>query len=213
MKLLIIFLLALLLLQGCASAPRVIAVPTEKQKTDYDGGVVSQKKHLVSVSHYSNFKMKKNSGKKNVFFYIVVQNCGEKPFSINRDNISVLFKAYGNKSKPLYIKSINEFILDINTVNTKTPTSFLPGNSGKSVSRESFEHMLQDEKDKRHELEALKDAARKILLRPKTILPDDANGGIIVCDGREIGKRTRGNFIINILVDNEIHEFTFARFI
>lgn len=207
MKALLTLFCTFILFQGCASKPEIKTVASSEQKTDYDGAVVSQKKHLVSLSPYTDFKVNKLIKDKTIF-HMLIQNCGEKPIFINRDNISVSFEENGGEMSSRSIKIDSP--LEMMRYKGQSMKSRFPY-SMTSVSDAHEEYIQDMEERRRHELKVLRDVLPKITLKSHTIIPDEAISVIFFCDTEELGPKTEGRFEIVITIDDEKHEFLFTR--
>lgn len=111
LKILLILIGSILFIQSCAPALKMAAVTTSDQKVAYDGTIISQKKHLVSLSPYRELDVAKDK----TLFMLVVQNGGEDSINIDNGNISVMFEGNSEEwlSKSINVQSLNDFLDDL----------------------------------------------------------------------------------------------------
>ncbi len=222
-KLCLIFM-SILFIYNCAHETTINPVISSYQKTDNQGVVISEKKHVVSLAHYQKLKYAKGK----TMFAIIVENYGEKPVFISNDNISVIFE--GNRqesaSKKIELMSYIEVMKDIfNQMSMKSrtihPSSMDritsssnsdyvsvtdgPGNSTPTHNLQMRILMMKMDRN------ALKYSLQRIVLKPQNILPNDSITGIFVCNTKELKDDLEGNFNITVTIDGEEHKFTFAR--
>ena len=107
-KLFIILLGLMFFLQGCSHKIKTVAVATSTQKTFYDGSIISENRHAVTLSHYDKIELAKDR----TIFEVILQNRGNSPVNFSKGDISVTFE--GNEenrtSKKIIIQSADEFI-------------------------------------------------------------------------------------------------------
>ena len=118
----ILLILMLIILQGCSSVyyMKMEAVKTDGQKVIYNDGketLVSQKTNFVSLAPYRELNLA--NGKTS--FILFVQNMGEKPITVSKDNVSVTFKGTTEKwaSQSINVQSYNDIILEIEAEEAK----------------------------------------------------------------------------------------------
>ena len=103
--------LSVVLLQSCAGKIKTVAKPSLMQKVDYDGAVISQKKHTVTLTQYTEFKYVEDK----IIFNLLVQNRGKEPLNISNENISMEFRKKDEVSAPvkLEIQPLEDFMKDL----------------------------------------------------------------------------------------------------
>lgn len=225
MKIKIIFLLlgSVLFVQGCALSPvmKTAAVTSQDQRTGYNDTILSQKKHLVSLSRYlelDSFDLAKDK----TIFMLYVQNGGREPINIIYDNISVIFAEKGNErtSKKIgIIQSADTFLKDLTEEYLDDEYNFVYSylwfikTSGCACGLEPcFSKLVGHQLIDRQKLnQVAREAAASKVLRPQTIKPGEHGRGLIVCDTSSINDKTEGTFQILVSVDGEEHAFLFKR--
>lgn len=236
-KTLILLILSILFSQSCTSTDAdkmaLTVIASSDQKTDPNGGVVSEKKHMVSVSHYREMDFIKDKA----IFKIIIENNGREPVKISNENISVTFKGkgMGGKFKNIHIQSLPEFMknLDYDFHNDeKKKINYLfrqaemtakkiedtpPIAHAKESIAESFvqKFILTVNKIelKREQFKKLEEIMPDFLLKEQTILPGSIINAIMACNTSEIGPEEIGNFEVIIFLDGEMHRFTFERYL
>ncbi len=100
-----------ILLQGCAGKIKTVAAPSLMQKVDYDGMVISDKKHSVNLANYTEFKHIKEK----IIFNLIIKNRGQDSFKVSNENITVQFKNKNEDLAPinLEIQPLDDFLIDL----------------------------------------------------------------------------------------------------
>ncbi len=100
-----------ILLQGCAGKIKTVAAPSLMQKVDYDGMVISDKKHSVNLANYTEFKHIKEK----IIFNLIIKNRGQDSFKVSNENITVQFKNKNEDLAPinLEIQPLDDFMIDL----------------------------------------------------------------------------------------------------
>ena len=103
--------LLFILLQSCSGKIKTVAKPSLMQKVDYDGAVISKKKHTVTLTQYTEFK----HVKRKIIFNLLVQNRSKEPLNISNENISMEFREKDEVSAPikLEIQPLEDFMKDL----------------------------------------------------------------------------------------------------
>lgn len=230
LKILLTLMVAFLFLHSCATSPttKLEAVASMDQKTAYDGTIISQKKHLVSLSPYpelDNAITEIGLAKDKIKFMLTVQNCGEEQIDIGYDNISVIFEGTGmdQTSNKIDIQSVDEFMRDFDKEYYDDEKEFIYSTLyevwtlckyGGMDSETATYKMLDfkyDIEDMRRQYEVLHEILPGVILRQQTIMPGDNYTGIVICDTRDLDPEKEGKFRIAVSVDGEEHGFTFNR--
>jgi RNase P/RNase MRP subunit p29 len=240
-KIYLMLLLSVILLQSCAGSPKIktVAVPSLMQKVDYDGAVISEKKHTVTLTHYTEFKHIKNK----IIFNLLVQNRGRESFSISNENISIEFKGKDEVSAPkkLEIQPLDDFMKDLENdyfnaevrivsdtfrsiERTADRIESLIGIDG-SISEENmrtiesiadmwasrFLSSADDLEDTIRIYEQFEGIVPPLVFKPQTIIPGRSVSGLIVHDTGDIDDEAEGEFNVIIRVGGEEHRFVFSR--
>lgn len=100
-----------ILLQGCAGKIKTVAAPSLMQKVDYDGMVISDKKHSVNIANYTEVKHIKEK----IIFNLIIKNRGQDSFKVSSENITVQFKNKNEDLAPinLEIQPLDDFMIDL----------------------------------------------------------------------------------------------------
>lgn len=152
-KLFLIFL-SIIILNNCSHHEvKIDAVAAPDQMTDYEGVVTSEKKHSVSLAYTDNFKKMLNN---KTMFMIIVENYGDKPIAVSKNNISVMFEgdSVDWSSKKIELETIPDVMKNvqrqIRARNTQIQRGrgsqgfgdVLTGNPGSSVNRVTRENNI-----------------------------------------------------------------------
>lgn len=229
-KILLMLLLSVFLLQNCSSKVKIASVATSNQKQDYDGNIISEKKHVVTMSHYKAIPLAKGK----TIFLMLLENGSESPVKISKDNLSVVFEgaSEGWTYKKIKILSYDEFSKDlerdyyneetrlisdiIRRVDTTARSIENKENDGQKRNTASmFEIRLYNtvytiENLHKH-MKQLKGLLPDLVLKSMTVLPGESISVIVVCDTKDLPKELTGNFQVDLSIDGEDHEFTFKR--
>ncbi len=110
-KLYLMLFLSVVLLQSCAGKIKTVAKPSLMQKVDYNGAVISEKKHTITLTLYTKFKYIEDK----IIFNLLVQNRGKEPLNISNENISMEFRGKDEASAPikLEIQPLDDFMKDL----------------------------------------------------------------------------------------------------
>lgn len=233
-KILILLFLSILFLQTCAEV-KVASVASKDQKTDYNGAIVSEKKHVVSVSYYEEIDMHESYHKEialsdfyfnksamcegKTMFRIVIVNRGKEKIKISRENISVIFngKSEAWKNKKIEIQSLDDFIYDLdkNFFYNENRSIYNVIKKYENKIPGDFERILKllnnGIEAGRKQFKQLIISVKKIYLECQTIIPGSVYNGVIACDTGEMTKKITGKFQVVILIDGEEYEFMFLR--
>lgn len=240
-KILLILVGSILFLQSCATSPKMEAVSSSDQKMGYDGTIVSQKRHFISMSPYTQLEDRDVAEDKTLFM-LVVENDGQDPLEISNDNISVVFQGniegwlsrrinvqhfddfmddvaeeYSNNEKEyiydkLYdIKQQSEISSMMSSMSSDSSSSDSASTSSSSDTEMMFEELNEEIKRMRESNEMIQEALKEIVLQPQTIMPRSSCGGIVVLDTKDMTDDVTGSFYITISIDGEKHLFTFNR--
>jgi len=81
------------------------------QKVDYDGMVISDKKHSVNLANYTEVKHIKEK----IIFNLIIKNRGQDSFKVSNENITVQFKNKNEDLAPinLEIQPLDDFLIDL----------------------------------------------------------------------------------------------------
>ena len=152
-KLILIFLSVIILNNCTHHEVKIDPVASPDQMTDYEGVVTSEKKHSVSLAYTDNFKKMLNN---KTMFMIIVENYGDKPIPVSKNNISVMFEgdSVDWSSKKIELETIPDVMKNVqrqirvqNTQIRRGPGSqgfgdVLTGNPGSSVDRVTRENNI-----------------------------------------------------------------------
>ena len=126
-KYLFIILGSIIILQNCVSKPpellesdmpgpsrhtvKTVPIASSYQKSGPDGSITSEKKHVVTLSHYT--KIKETEGK--ALFRIIIENRGDEQIKIDNEKVSVIFEDYrkDRPSRNVKFQSSHELINDL----------------------------------------------------------------------------------------------------
>lgn len=117
-KYLLILPLLLSFYNGCgpnikilAPSIKIASVASSYQKTDPQGAIVSEKKHTVTLFHYTNIKFEHG----NTIFRMIIENRGKEPVKISNESISVTFDGKDSNwnSKKIMLRPVNDFMSDL----------------------------------------------------------------------------------------------------
>lgn len=221
---------SILLLQSCATqtTTKMTAVASMDQKTGYDGTVISQKKHFVSLSPYpelDNAITEIGLAKGKIKFILTVQNCGEEPIDIGHENISMFFEdaVTDRASSIINIQSADDFMSDFEKEYYDGEKKFIYstlyelwtlckyGGMDSETSTYEMQDFKYDIEDMRRQYEIFRETLPGVILRQQTIAPGNSYTGIMICDTRDLEPETGGKFRVTVSVDGEEHRFTFNR--
>ena len=96
-RIILLLILSVFLIQNCAPKKRLqkIEITSEAssyQKTGPEGELISEKKHVVSLSYYTEIKMAQGK----TMFRMTIENRGNEPVKIGYENVSVIFEWQNN---------------------------------------------------------------------------------------------------------------------
>lgn len=228
MKIKIFLFLAgsILLLQSCATSPTttISAVATMDQKVGYGDTIVSQKKHFVSFTPYtqldsavSNIGLAQNKTK----FMLTVENCGDEPFEFNHKKISVTFVPTAGDTQPTLIKvqSWQDFVDEMDKeydknekqyVYTTLYNLYMQSEVGIDVT-ENLGDLVYDIESMRDQNDVLQEMLPAVIIKQQRILPGKSYSGVLICDTSDLDTALEGNFRILVAIDGEEHRFVFKR--
>ncbi len=231
-KLYLMLLLSVALLQSCAGKIKTVARPSLMQKMDYNGAVISEKKHTVALNHYTKFKHIKHK----IIFALLVQNRGREPFRIGNENISMEFREKEEVSVPktLEIQPLDDFLKDLENDYSNAQYGIISnllgdvertGNRIESlydydphsaaVTAEMFAPRLLSVADDLDETirayEQLEGIVPYLVFKPQTITPGRSITGLIIYDTGDIDEKVEGEFNAVISIEGEEHRFVFSR--
>lgn len=228
-KLYLMLFLLFVLLQSCAGRIKSVAVPSLMQKVDYEGTVISEKKHTVTLAHYTEFKHVKDK----IIFNLLVRNMGRKPLSINNENISMEFRAKNEVAAPkkLEIQPLDDFMKDLendyfnadtriisnifrDTEHTADMIENSPISNPEIIASRFVSKLLSSVDDLEETIriyEQLEEIVPPLVFKPQTIMPGRSVTGLIVYNTGDIDEKAEGKFNIVIRVEGEEHRFVFSR--
>lgn len=232
---------SILFFHGCAAPgiPKkmeIAAVPGKDQKIGFEKIITSKKKNFVSLAPYAELDVQNK-----IMFMLSIQNHGEEPIEISRDNISVTFEdnTRGGGANKINVQSLDDVMNDFKDESRLKELSFLldiidgykcaPGMGMPAPSEEvsdkhfDFDFARQyDENDLyagRSTLQTMHEQNQRILeampyfiMSHQIIMPGDSYGGVMVCDTWQVNPATEGTFEITVSVDGEEHAFAFNVF-
>lgn len=227
-------MLAILSFNSCATNLKMElrAVASLDQKTDPYGAIVSEKTHMVSVSFYEEIPYIRD----NAIFNIIIENGGEEPITIGYENISVIFEGHDKKQtvKKLKILSKAEFMQDVEYEYNKILMNYLSQIGRKDDIRAYslsegvpkpdvfitiFPPMTKNYlltkvpkvEATNIKIKTLREILPDLILKKETLMPRDSRKALMSCRTNEIPHGIKGDFKINVFIDDEKHGFTFAR--
>ena len=231
-KLYLMLLLTVILLESCAGRIKIVAVPSLMQKVDYDGAVVSEKRHTVTLTHYTEFKHIKHK----IIFNLLVQNRGTEPLSIGNENISTEFIESDEDSAPikLEIQPLDDFMKDLendyfnaegrivsniftNIGRTADRVEFLQETDPEAAENiaamwaSRFLFSIDDLDETVRIYEQFEGIVPPLVFKPQTIMPGRSVIGLIVYDTGDIDEKAEGEFNVVISIEGEEHRFVFSR--
>lgn len=215
-----------LLLQSCATAPtpKVSAVATMDQKVGYGDTIVSQKKHFVSFTPYtqldsavSNVGLAKDKTK----FMLTVENCGSSPFEFNHKKISVFFVPDTDVSHPqsINVQSWQDFVDEMDSEYDKNEKQYIystlynlymQSEVGLDVT-EDLGDLVYDIEKMRDQNDVLQEMLPAVIIQEQRILPGKSYSGVLICDTSDLDSAIEGVFRILVTIDGEEHRFVFRR--
>lgn len=231
-KILFVLMMSILFLQNCAPTVKIASVVSSGQKRGHDDSITSEKKHVVSLYHYTKIRMAEDQ----TIFMVTIQNGGEAPINVSNDNITVIFEGESKDwaSKRIKIQSIHDFIKDLErnymddelrridkiirkTYDTLEQMAEWEGWSedeavAKGIVKKyelEFYRSLDKIQRMRKEIAQVKDSVYEIMMKPQVIMPDGSYSGILVCDTQDMDSKITGTFRIVVSIDGENHIFNF----
>ncbi len=229
-KIYLMLVLSTILFHSCTGSIKTTAVATSTQKMDYNGSVISEKKNVVTLTHYKEIEHVKHK----IIFNLLVQNRGEAPLSIGNENISVLFKENGmnEAAVKLEIQPLDDFLRDLEKDYFNEEIRLITDAFRKiPKTADDIENAEEDyEKKMKADMfaaqfisntdrldDALKDYDRYediipySVFKPQIITPGSSITGLIVCDTGEIDEKAVGEYNVVISIGGEEHKFIFSR--
>lgn len=237
-KIKILFFLAgsVIFLQSCAALPpttTLSAAVTMDQKVGYGDTIVSQKRHFVSFTPYtqldsavSNIGLAKNKTK----FILTVENFGNDPIEFSPNNISVVFvpKADDAMPQPIRVQPWQEFMEEFDreydknerkyiytTLNGIYALTMFPPNLNAYEIGPGVEERLHDLvfeiESMRDQNDVLQEMLPSVLITQGRILSGNSYSGLLICDTSDLDAAIEGNFRISVTIDGEEHRFVFKR--
>ncbi|MFC1840929.1 hypothetical protein ACFL1N_15235 [Thermodesulfobacteriota bacterium] len=231
-KLYLMLFLLFILLQSCSGKIKTVAKPSLMQKVDYDGAVISKKKHTVTLTHYTEFKHIKNK----IIFNLLVHNRGREYLSISNENISMEFREKDEVSAPkkLEIQPLDDFMKDLENdyLNAEARiVSSIFSNIGRTADRiemmqetapEAAENIaatwasrflfsVDDLEETIRVYEQFEGIVPPLVFKPQTIMPNRSVTGLVVYDTGDIDEKAEGEFNVVVSIDGEEHKFNFLR--
>jgi len=210
-------------LQSCAPGrlTKMSAVVSSDQKIGFEETIFSQKKHSVSLAPYEELEF----GKDKTMFVLGVQSGGDAKFDIGYESVSVFFQESGmtQPASRIKIQTREEFLSDLWEEQRRNENRYIrdaledvvgelainPPSSQELL--DEFDDLETDIEIMRANNEMLRDALPEIVLQPRSVMPDGAYSGIVVCDTRKLDETAEGRFQVAVLVDGEKHIFSFNR--
>ena len=230
-KIFFVLMMSILFLQNCAPI-KIASVASSGQKRGHDGTVTSEKKHVVSLYHYTEIRMAKDQ----TIFMVTIQNGGEAPINVSDDNITVIFEGDSEDwaSKRIKIHSIDDFIKDLERnyiddelrrieklirIHHETLLQLEKSekdeglNAKEIVSKYEFDfyNLLFKIQQMRKEIAQLKDIVSEVIMKPQFIMPDSSYSGILIYDTQDMDSKITGTFRIVVSIDGEDHIINFKR--
>lgn len=236
-KIYLMLLLSVILLQSCAGRIKTVAVPSLMQKVDYDGALISEKKHTVTLTHYTEFKHIKHK----IIFTLLVRNMGRKPLSISNENISIEFRGKDEVSalKKLEIQPLDDFMKDLEKDYFEEECRIISdifrniGSTADSIKSQDTEKEGDAAKNRIESIVAMFDSrfyssvddldetirvyeqfegiVPPLVFKPQTIMPGRSVTGLIIYDTGDIDEKAEGEFNAVISIEGEEHKFIFSR--
>lgn len=225
-KILLFLAGSIFLLQSCATSPTttVSAVADLDQKVGYGDTIVSQKKHFISFTPYTELDSAiRNIGlaKDKTKFMLTVENCGSDPIEFNHKNITVIFVPENKNTQPQYIgvQSWQEFVDEMDEEYDKNEKKYLY-NTLRNIYMQSeldipvtdkLSDLVYDIESMRDQNDILQEMLPAVIIKDQNILPGKSYSGVLVCDTSELDAAIGGNFVISVAIDGEEHRFVFKR--
>jgi hypothetical protein len=229
-KIYLMFLLSIVLFQSCAGSIKTAAVASSDQKVDYNGSVISEKKHVVTLTHYTEIEHVKNK----IIFNLLVQNRGQAPLSIGNENISIIFREKGKDTVPeeMVIQPFDDFMKDLEKDYFDEEIRLITDQLRRIPKTADDIDAKEEDRDKKmiadmfasrfimaayrleeaiEDYDQLEDILPHLVFKPQIIMPNKSINGLIVCDIADIDKKAEGDFNIVVLIEGEKHNFTFSR--
>ena len=118
-KIILLLILSVLLTQNCAPKKRrqkieITSEASSYQKTGPEGELISEKKHMVSLSYNTDKKLNEMAKGKTIL-RMTIENRGNEPVKIGNENISIIFD-WQNKeraSKEIRIQTLDLFMNEL----------------------------------------------------------------------------------------------------
>ncbi len=227
-------LLSVILLQSCAGSHKIktVAMPSLMQKVDYEGTVISEKKHTVTLAHYTKFKHVKNK----IIFNLLVRNKGRKPLSMNNENISMEFRGKDVVIAPkkLEIQPLEDFMKDLEndyfhadiriissmfsnierTADRIEEVQMIHPEAAEVIAEMWAPKFLSSADDLEETIrvyEQFEEIVPSLVFKPQEVMPGSTVTGLIVYNTGDIDEKAEGEFNIVIRVEGEEHRFVFSR--
>ena len=228
MKIKTFFFLAgsIFLLQSCATTPppTISAVATMDQKVGHGNTIVSQKKHFVSFTPYtqlessvSNIRMADNKTK----FMLTVENCGSDPIDFSDKRISILFVPDDGYTEPkaIGVQSWQDFVDEMDRgyddgekeyIYNTLYQIYMQSEVGLDVTDE-LDDLAIDIESMRDQNDVIQKMLPAIIIKQQRILPGKSYSGVLICNTSDLDATLEGNFKISVVMDREEHRFVFKR--
>ena len=231
-KLHLMLFLLFILLQSCSGKIKTVAVPSLMQKVDYDGAVISEKKHTVTLTLYTEFKHIKNK----IIFNLLVHNGGRESLSISDENISMEFWEKDEVSVPtkLEIQPLEDFLKDLENDYFNAQgriVSSIFSNIGRTAERvelleetdpdasediakmwvPKFLTSVDDLEETMRIYEQFEGIVPPLVFKPQQVMPGRSLNGLIIYDTADLDEKAEGEFNAVISIDGEEHMFVFSR--
>jgi hypothetical protein len=225
-KILLILIGSIMFLQCCAptQVTKMTSVASSDQKIAYDGTIISQKKHYISLSPYDELEVAKDK----TIFMLFIENCGEDPIKISYNNISIIYEENGvdmplNRIK---VQALDDFLDDLKMEYKYNELKYLksalqmlkvdseygsPASSDSANMGDKMEDIKRRLESMRLKSQLLQEGLVEYDWKQQTIMPGESHTGIVACDTRDMNSAIEGNFQVTVSVDGEEHRFIFNR--
>ncbi|MBN1904879.1 MAG: hypothetical protein JW927_07260, partial [Deltaproteobacteria bacterium] len=206
-----------------------VAKPSLMQKVDYDGAVISEKRHTVTLTLYTKFKYIEDK----IIFNLLVHNRGRESLNISNENISIEFRKKDEVSAPikLEIQPLEDFMKDLENDyfnaegrivarifsdigRTAERIEFIDPKDAKTIVKMWIPKFLSSADDLEETIrvyEQFEGIVPSLVFKPQTITPARSVTGLIIYDTGDIEEKAEGEFNIVIRVEGEEHRFLFSR--
>jgi len=230
-----IFLASALLITGCAGPKYAITpVPGQGQSTRMDQGrtvVESSRKNLVMASAVDDVVRKKQR----LRFLVTTGNRGEQPFDFSYDNINLLrngetvrLVSYENRKKEIETAAawaavaagLNAASASMRAAMPQTTYTTLHGPGGSAnvalttynptaaaIQQQQINANMNMQMNQIMDSSSAQLNALSAVLRPTTIKPGGAAGGVVICEGFKSGDNHE--LVLEVSLPDEKHEFRF----